>query len=91
MVQQIFEFIMNKLFGGDASGTMQLIGSGLLMVIGWIGTIVCGCRFGWLVLVKGKREGWKFLALAVVGLVIAINFTNLVLQYAQGLQSTISY
>ena len=25
MVQQIFEFIMNKLFGGDASATIQLL------------------------------------------------------------------
>jgi hypothetical protein len=91
MVQQIFEFIMNKLFGGDASATMQLIGSAVLAVIGWIGAFVSAGRGGWLVWVKGKREGWKFIVMAVIAVLFALNFTNMMLHYAQGLQGAVNY
>lgn len=91
MIQQIFEFIMNKLFGGDASATMQLIGSALIAVVGWIGAFVSAIRGCWLVWVKGKREGWKFIVMAVVAVLFALNFTNMMLHYAQGLQSTVNY
>jgi hypothetical protein len=91
MVQQIFEFIMNKLFGGDASATIQLIGSAILAAIGWIGAIVSAVRGAWLVWVKGKREGWKYIVMAVVAVLFALNFTNMMLHYAQGLQSAVNY
>ena len=70
---------------------MQLIGSVVLTVIGWIGAVVSAGRGGWLVWVKGKREGWKYIVMAVVAVLFALNFTNMMLHYAQELQSTVNY